>query len=281
MKITISKFAGFCQGVEMAYQTVIDYARQNNNDDNIYILGDLCHNQEVVKKIKSLGIKKISSIKDIQKGTIIITAHGIDREIMLKAENKKLKNIDTTCSKVKRLQQIVYKFYKQGKEIIIFGDKNHKEIKGVNSWCDYHAVVISKVEDLKNIDFAKFKNALLVSQTTQNQKNFMEVAAILRKRIKNLKIFNTICQTTRERQEDIKNLSEKNDAIIVIGDKQSANSTRLFQIAKQKNKNSFFISSAEKLNLKEFAKFKTIGVSAGASAPKWLISKIYDKLNSM
>ncbi|MCK5460253.1 4-hydroxy-3-methylbut-2-enyl diphosphate reductase [Candidatus Parcubacteria bacterium] len=278
MKIIISKFAGFCHGVEMAYQTVIDCAKQNNGD--IYILGDLCHNHEIVKKIESLGIKRIDSINDIQKGTIIITAHGITREIMLKAKSKKLKIIDTTCPKVKKLQQIVHKFYKQGKQIIIFGDKNHKEIKGVNSWCDYQAVIISKIKDLQNIDFAKFRNALFVSQTTQNQKNFMEAAAILRKKIKSLKIFNTICQTTKNRQEDIKNLTEKNDAIIVIGDKHSANSMRLFQISKQKNKNSFFINSAKKLDLKKFAKFNTVGVSAGASAPKWLINKICDKLKT-
>lgn len=280
MKITISKFAGFCNGVEIAYQTVVNFVKQNNNN-NIYILGDLCHNQEIVKKIKSLGIKKINSINSIQKGTIIITAHGIPKDIILKAKNKKLKIIDTTCIKVKRLQQIVYKFYKQGKKIIIFGDKNHKEIKGVNSWCNYQSTIISSVKDLKNIDFSKFENALLVSQTTQNQKNFTEVAAILRKKIKKIKIFNTICQTTRERQEDIKNLAKKNDAIIVIGDKQSANSTRLFQIAKQKNKNSFFISNVKKINLEKFSKFKIIGVSAGASAPEWLIDEICNKLNTI
>ncbi|MEA2065264.1 MAG: 4-hydroxy-3-methylbut-2-enyl diphosphate reductase [Patescibacteria group bacterium] len=276
MKITISKFAGFCQGVEKAYQTVVDYV--GKYDEDIYILGDLCHNQEIVKKIKSLGIKKISSINNIQKGTVIITAHGIEKKIIFKAKNKKLNIIDTTCPKVNRLQQIVHKFYKQGKKIIIFGDKNHKEIKGVNSWCDYQAVIISKIKDLQNIDFSKFKNALFVSQTTQNQKNFMEIADILLKKIKKLKIFNTICQTTKDRQEDIKNLAKKNDAIIVVGDKKSANSTRLFQIAKQKNKNSFFINNVKKLNLKKFSKFKTVGVSAGASAPQWLIDKICDKL---
>ena len=279
MKITISKFAGFCQGVEMAYQTVINHAKQNNGD--IYILGDLCHNHEIVKKIKSLGIKKINSINNIQKGTIIITAHGIAKEIVFKAKSKKLKIIDTTCPKVKRLQQIIFKFYKQGKKIIIFGDESHKEIKGANSWCDYQALIVSKIKDLRNIDFSKFENALFVSQTTQNQKNFMEAAVILQKKIKKMKIFNTICQTTKDRQEDIKNLAKENDAIIVIGDTHSANSTRLFQISKQKNKNSFFINSAKKLNLKKFSKFNTVGVSAGASAPQWLISEIYDKLKTV
>ncbi|MEA2088867.1 MAG: 4-hydroxy-3-methylbut-2-enyl diphosphate reductase [Patescibacteria group bacterium] len=279
MKITISKFAGFCQGAKRAYDISINSAKKNNK--NLYILGDLLHNKHVSDKIKSLGIKKIESTNKIKKGSIIISAHGVSKSIIQEAEKKALNIINTTCPKVIKVQQIVKKYYLDNIFIFIFGDKNHKEVRGINGWCDNNATIISDIKEIKNIDFSKIKNAVIVSQTTQELKKFLQIVKFLRKKIKNLKIFNTICDATKNRQEEAKKISAENDAIIVIGGKKSANSKKLFKIAKENNKNVFFVNSASEINLKNFSDFKKIGITAGASTPDCIIKNVCKKLKTL
>lgn len=308
MDITISKYAGFCEGAKRAYDITIKVAEKNNK--NLYILGDLLHNKHISDEIKSLGIKKVESIKEIKKGSLIISAHGISKSIIQQAEKKALNIINTTCPKVIRIQQIVKKYHQDKATIFIFGDKNHKEVKGINGWCDNKAIIISNVKDVKNIDPALFphniksdeknnlsvyphrkdlkhserywmKEAVIVSQTTQKSKNFLQIAKLLQKKIKNLKIFNTICETTKNRQKEIEKISNKNDAVVVIGGKKSANSRRLYEIAKKNNKNVFFVNNTYEIDLKKFSNFKKIGITAGASTPDWLIKNIYKKLKAL
>lgn len=279
MKITISKYAGFCEGAKRAYDISINSAKKNNK--NLYILGDLLHNKHVSDKIKSLGIKKVESIDKIKKGSIIISAHGVSKNIIRQAEKKALNVINTTCPKVIKVQQLVKKYYKDNIPIFIFGDKNHKEVKGINGWCDNQAIVIADIKEIKNIDLLKIKTAVIVSQTTQELKKFSQTAEFLRKKIKNLKIFNTICDTTKNRQEEVKKISSENDAVVVIGGKKSANSKKLFQIAKKNNKNVFFVNNACEINLKKFSDFKKIGITAGASTPENIIQEIYLKLKTL
>lgn len=279
MKITISKYAGFCEGAKRAYDISINSAKKNNK--NLYILGDLLHNKHVSDKIKSLGIKKVESIDKIKKGSIIISAHGVSKNIIQQAGKKALNVINTTCPKVIKVQQIVKKYYKNNIPIFIFGDKNHKEVKGINGWCDNKAIIIYNIKDIKNIDFSKIKTAVIVSQTTQELKKFLQTAKFLRKKIKNLKIFNTVCDATKNRQEEIKKISAENNAIVVIGGEKSANSKKLYKIAKEKNKNVFFVNNASEINLKKFSDFQKIGITAGASTPENIIQEIYLKLKTL
>lgn len=275
MKITVSKFAGFCSGAKRAYEMTIENAKTNKN---LHILGDLLHNQDIIKKIKSLGIKKIGSVEDVTNGFLIVTAHGDRKEIFDKAKNKGLNIINTTCPKVIKIQQLVKKFYNDGRPIIIFGDKNHKEVQGINGWCDNKALIISNEKDLDRVDFKKLSGAILVSQTTQKSAVFKRITKIIQDKIQNIRIFDTICDATKNRQDEIKKIAKNNDAVIVVGGKKSANSKKLFEIAQSINPKSFFIENAEELKLNNFSGLKSVGITAGASTPDWAIKEVYNKL---
>lgn len=278
MKITVSQFAGFCEGAKRAYEITLASAKENTN---ISILGNLLHNNDIIEKIKSAGIKKIDSIDDINSGSIIITAHGDKKSVIDKAQEKGLNIINTTCPKVIKVQMLVKKFYQDGRPIIIYGDKNHKEVIGINGWCDDTGIIIFTRDDLKDLDFDKLDNAVIVSQTTQPQKNFQKITLMLKEKIKNLQIFDTICNTTKNRQDEVQQLAMDNNAIIIIGSKESANSQKLFEIASNINSNTFFIENADGINQSDLIKFNNIGITAGASTPHWVIEDVIIKIKKI
>ncbi len=277
MKITISKFAGFCPGAKRAYDITTDSAKDNKD---LHILGDLLHNNDIIKKINSLGVKKVSSVEEVGGGKLIITAHGDKKIVFNEAKRKNIEIINTTCPKVIRIQQIVKKFHKDGLPIIIFGDEKHKEVGAINGWCNDKAIIISNKDEIKNLDFEKLEEAIIVSQTTQRSGVFKEITNELEEKIKNLKIFDTICDATKNRQNEVKKLASVNDAIIIIGGKNSANSKKLFEIADKLNDNTFFVENAKELDLKNIKKIESMGISAGASTPDWVIDEIYSQLKN-
>ncbi len=275
MKITVSQFAGFCFGAQRAYKIALE---ETPKSQNLYIKGDLLHNNEVIQKTRKAGIKKIKDVSQIKKGTLIITAHGDGKKVFDSAFKKGIKIINTTCPKVIRVQKLAEKFYKEGRSLIIIGDKNHKEVKGINGWCENKAIIISSDSDLEKLNPRHLKNPVVLGQTTQNLDNFLKMAQKLKKKIKSVKIFNTVCKTTKNRQEEAKELARNHEAVIVIGGKNSSNSRRLFEIASQINPKTFFVENEKEINWKEIKKLKSIGITAGASTPQWIIKKIYQKL---
>ena len=275
MKITISKFAGFSPGAKRAYDITINNAKEKKN---LHILGDLLHNNDIINKVKSIGIRKIDSVKEAKEGYLIITAHGDKRKIFEEAKKKNLEIINTTCPKVIKIQQIVKKFHKDGRPIIIFGDKNHKEVRAINGWCNDKAIIVSSKESLEELDPKKLENAVIVSQTTQRLSVFEKISKELQNKIKNVKIFDTICDATKNRQDEVKKIAKENDGIIVIGGKNSANSKKLFEIANRLNPKTFFVENVKELNFKNFKNLNTVGITAGASTPDWAIQEIYLEL---
>lgn len=275
MKITVSKFAGFCEGSKRAYEMTLESAKLKKD---ISILGDLLHNNDIIKKIKSIGVKKVDSIDDIDNGSLIITAHGAKKSIIDEATKKGLDVINTTCPKVIKVQMLVKKFYQDGLPIIIFGDKNHKEVIGINGWCNDEGIIIFDKNDIDNLDYDKLDNAVIVSQTTQKQQNFQEIVKILQDNIKNLRVFDTICDATINRQEEVQKIAKENKAVIIIGSKGSANSQKLFDIAYNINPNTFFIENAGEIKPEELIKYESIGITAGASTPSWIIEDVIIKI---
>jgi (E)-4-hydroxy-3-methyl-but-2-enyl pyrophosphate reductase len=275
MKITISKFAGFCPGAKRAYDFTIDSAKNNKN---LHILGDLLHNNDIINKINSIGVKKVDSVKEVKNGKLIITAHGDKKIIFDQAKEKNIEIINTTCPKVIKIQQIVKKFHKDGLPIIIFGDKNHKEVRAINGWCDDKAIIINNQEDLDKLNSKKLENAIIVSQTTQRSSIFEKISTELSEKIKNVRVFDTICDATKNRQDEVKKIAKKNDGVIVIGGKNSANSKKLFEISSNLNPKTFFIENIKELNHKALEGLKSIGITAGASTPDWVIQEIYLEL---
>ena len=285
MEIHLSQFAGFCDGVKRAYEMIIalDITRAKKP---IYILGSLAHNADVVKKIHDKGIFKIDLADFLQSkkgeiGTIIITAHGVGPEIFDIAKKKNIKVIDTTCPKVIKVQRLAKVFSSRNYSIILVGDKGHKEVEGINSWGKGKSRIVSTQEDLESLDFSNDKKIVVLSQTTQNEEFFEKAGKFIKNKFPNTQIISTICYTTHNRQGEISKLARKSDLIIVIGSSESANSTRLFEIAKEKNKKTYFIENYEQLKKNWFIGIRKVSVTAGASTPNWVIEEVIKKIRKL
>ncbi len=264
MKITLAKSAGFCFGVEKALNTAFEAAKSNKN---VYMLGDIVHNEDVVKSIKGSGIKTIRSLKNGKGMTLIIRAHGTPASTLRKAKRLGYKIIDATCPMVKEIHKIAKNLENDGYQIIIIGDKKHDEVKGIAGQLKKKALVI---DDLKNIPIPKLqklKKAAIVVQSTQNLEKVLEIVAVLKKYIMDFHFHNTICRPTRTKQQEIKTMPLENDVMIIIGSKTSANTKRLYQISKSLNKHSFWVQSKKDLKKDWFKNAKSVGITSGASTP--------------
>jgi (E)-4-hydroxy-3-methyl-but-2-enyl pyrophosphate reductase len=277
LKITIAKNAGFCFGVKRAY----DLACVNSKYcDDIYILGKLVHNNDVCTDLKKRGIKEVLSIDDARDATIIFTAHGIGPEMYEKAQNNGLKVIDTTCPKVMKAQRLAKAYAEKGFQIIIFGDKEHKEVKSIFEWSGKKAKIVGSLQDAKKLRFYKSKKYCLISQTTQNVQDFKKIRGCLKNKLPHFVFFNTICDSTDKRQKEVRELSGTNNVVIVIGGKDSANSKRLYEISKSIQPKTFFVENSDQLRRVWFSGAKKIAITAGASTPDWAIKKVFKKIRN-
>lgn len=275
IKIVVGRHSGFCFGVKRAY----DLACLNSFDcEKLYMLGKLVHNDDVCAELKKRGIKEVGRLSDVRDGAIIFTAHGVGPDLYEKANRKGLRIIDTTCPKVMKAQRLAQNFVEKGSRVIIFGDKSHKEVKGIEEWSCNKAAIVKDIEAVKKMKLDKKKKYCLISQTTQNVAKFKKIKEYLSKNLPNFSYFNTICDSTDNRQNETRKLAEKNDAVIVIGGRDSANTKRLFEIAKSLNPKSYFIENAKQLKKTWFSDIKKIAISAGASTPEWVIQDVLKKI---
>jgi len=277
-KITIGRHSGFCFGVKRAYDLT---CVNSKNCTDIYILGKLVHNNDVCKDLYKRGIKEIKSLEEIKEGTIIFTAHGIGPAFYQKAIQKNLKIIDTTCPKVMKAQRLAKNHVEKKCEVLIFGDKAHKEVKSIREWSGNKARIIGSLKELQKIKLDKAKKYCLISQTTQNVEEFKKIIAYLQKNLHNFIYFDTICPSTDDRQKEVRKLAKYNDSVIVIGGKDSANSRMLYEIAKSINKKTHFIENAQELKKHWLKDIGTIAISAGASTPEWVITKIVERIKKI
>ena len=273
MKIYISQYSGFCFGVKRAIEIAQKALKRYKN---IYIIEDIVHNQQVSQDLKKQGIKKVKNIEDIpQKSPFLINAHGVSKSIYEKARKRNLKIIDTTCPIVKNIHKKAIKLEKEGYGIIIIGDKNHVEVQAIKGSVK-EGTVVGNAKDLKKIKNIPLKIGC-ICQSTQNIENVASVIYELVKISQELKFINTICKEIEKRQEEIRRLSKKTEAVIIVGSKKSANTSRLFEIAKNINPYTFFIETPQKLK-KEWKRFNSIGVAGGASTPLYLLKEVEKKL---
>jgi 4-hydroxy-3-methylbut-2-enyl diphosphate reductase len=281
-KICLSRYAGFCDGVRRAYEMVetLDISRMKKP---VCMLGSLVHNRDVNKKIKKRGIQEISPefffrsrLGEI--GTLIITAHGAGPNVFKAAGEKKIKVINATCPKVIRVQKLAETYSRRGNKIIIIGDRDHKEVKGIDAWSGEKCLIISQEKDLKKMNFSPKSRIIILSQTTQDKEFFKKTAKKIKEKYSKAKTVPTICDATERRQKEIKKLAARNDLILVIGGKESANSRRLFEIASKINPKTYFIENIKEIKPTWLFGVKKIAVSAGASTPDWIIKEIMDYL---
>ncbi|KKQ52419.1 MAG: Hydroxymethylbutenyl pyrophosphate reductase [Parcubacteria group bacterium GW2011_GWD2_38_11] len=290
MEITLSQYAGFCEGVERAYDIVEKIAKDPKVKRPIFVLGSLVHNEDVVEKIEKMGIQKVhvegpleDFFEKIKKevGTLVITAHGIGPQIYELAKKYKVDLVDTTCPRVVKVQRLAKAFFDRDAQIVIIGEKNHKEVKGIFEWANKRAIFIETDEDLCGFDVDHTKKIAVISQTTQDQEFVDRAAAQISQKYPNAEVVDSICLTTHHRQTEIKQLAQENNVVIVIGSPESANSKRLWEIAKRVNESSYFVQRASEIEKKWFADCKKVAVTAGASTPGWIIEEVMREIKNI
>ncbi len=270
---------GFCFGVrravELAYKALDDYDNQK-----VYSLGPLIHNETVLQKLESKGLLIVNEDKLnlIEIGSvIIIRAHGVSPEIIRFLEEKKCIIIDATCPRVKASQKIVEKHSAQNEVVILTGDKNHGEVKGIAGYASKDFYLVQNATEAENLVKAgcisSKSKTFLLSQTTFSSAEFENISNIIKSKIPDLAVQNTICSATKERQEALIELCKKVDGVVVIGGKTSANTIRLFDIAKKNCNYAVHIQSAEELP-EEIKNLKSVGITAGASTPDEIINSV-------
>ncbi|MCR8699392.1 4-hydroxy-3-methylbut-2-enyl diphosphate reductase [Campylobacter ureolyticus] len=274
MKIELADSYGFCFGVKRAIRIA-----ENTKDSATY--GELIHNAEEINRLKEhFNVKTLNTMQDLEnENSIIIRTHGITKKDLdaFKSQNKKI--IDATCPFVSKPQNIVEKMSKDGYDIVIFGDKNHPEVKGIMSYALKNVFVVLNTDELMN---KKISNKVaVVSQTTKKVEEFTKIVSFLITRSKEVRVFNTICNATLENQKAVEKLAKKADVMIIIGGKNSSNTKQLYLISKQICSDSYHIENESELE-KEWFKGKNLcGISAGASTPDWIIANVSNKIREL
>jgi 4-hydroxy-3-methylbut-2-enyl diphosphate reductase len=272
MEVKLASSYGFCFGVKRA----IKIAQEHTHSAT---MGPLIHNQKEIDRLKSdYNVGLYSSIKEAKPNdTVIIRTHGIPKNDLQKLKDNNVNVINATCPFVTTPQQIVKKMSEDQYSIVIFGDDNHPEVKGVKSYADDVHVVLNASE-LHKINF-KYKKIATVAQTTKQKEKYLDIVNHLILRYKEVRVFNTICDATFENQAATKELSEQVDIMVVIGGKNSSNTKQLFNIASQ-NCQSYLIEDETEVQKEWFDGKKICGVTAGASTPDWIIQKVVDLIKN-
>ncbi|MCX5701435.1 MAG: 4-hydroxy-3-methylbut-2-enyl diphosphate reductase [Candidatus Omnitrophica bacterium] len=271
MKINLAKSAGFCFGVRRAINIALKTASIGKT---VHMLGDIVHNEDVEKQIQESCITKIKNLR-LGKGKIfLVRAHGIDNKTLLKAKKLGYQIIDATCPMVKEIHRIVRHMESECEKIIVIGDKKHDEVRGIVDQLKKRALVIEGLKDIPTKEIKRLKNACVVVQSTQNFKETLKIISFLKNYIRNLSFFNTICQPTRLKQQEVRTMPLKNDLMIIIGSKNSANTKRLYEISKSLNKRTYWINAKRDIRERWFRKVKTVGITAGASTPDYTTKSI-------
>ena len=271
MEIQLAKQHGFCFGVKRAIQIAEEYK-------NSFTFGPLIHNNLEIQRLKNqfnVGLKE--DIEEFKSGDkLIIRTHGIEKENLDYLHQNNIKFIDATCPFVTKLQKTVKEMSRQNYDIVIFGDINHPEIKGVKSYSLKPATVVLNVEELQS---KKFSNKIaLVAQTTRKIEEFQKLATYLIKHYKEVRVFNTICNATFENQIAARELAKEADVMIIIGGKNSSNTKQLINICQSECVSCYHIESEDELKKDWFVNKKLCGITAGASTPDWIIQKVFNKI---
>jgi len=264
MQINLAKSAGFCFGVKRALNIALRLAQSGQN---VEMLGDIVHNEDVARQIYKAGIKKVSALKKGKNKVFLIRAHGMSKSSIEQAARLGYRIIDATCPMVKEIHKIAQEAEKKEYRIIIIGDKLHDEVKGIAGQIRQKAIIISPKAALQKEKLKKIKKAAVVVQSTQKIETVLKIVKELQCLIKKLKFFNTICAPTKIKQEEIKALPLKNDVVIIIGSRASANTKRLYEISKSLNKHSFWVRSKKELQPAWFKGAKKVGITSGSSTP--------------
>ncbi|WP_032121617.1 bifunctional 4-hydroxy-3-methylbut-2-enyl diphosphate reductase/30S ribosomal protein S1 [Clostridium amazonitimonense] len=277
-QVILSQNSGFCFGVKRAVEDAIN--TQKNLSKNIYTLGPLIHNESVIKYLTENNIFPIEleDLETLKEGdTIVIRSHGVPKDTYVKLSEKGFNIVDLTCPFVSNIQNKVSKYSELGYDILIVGDPNHPEVKGINGWCNNKAFIFKNGE----VDVSLPKRVCVVSQTTEKQENWEKVIATVAKECKEFIAFNTICSATEVRQKNAFEISKSVDKMVIVGGRHSSNTNKLYEICKANCEDTIHIETVEDIpeNFLQNHNPYSIGITAGASTPDWIIKEVLNKMN--
>ncbi len=273
VKIITAKRAGFCFGVKRAVDMAFNTAQSSNN---VYTLGPIIHNPQVIEILKSEGVEPISSINDRNIKALIIRTHGVPREVLEQLGRKKYKVIDATCPFVKKAQQYAKLLNEAGYQVVIVGDKEHPEVRGLMSYAGHDVVVVNRSETLPRL-----KNKVgIVVQTTQPLSLLKEIMLDMLEHVKEIKVYNTICNSTALRLKETKAMAMAVDMVLVVGGKNSANTTQLAHLCTSMSVPTYHIETASEIKEEWFSGVQSVGITAGASTPDWIIKEVEERIRN-
>jgi 4-hydroxy-3-methylbut-2-enyl diphosphate reductase len=275
MKINIARSCGFCLGVKRAVRISLETSKK---EKDVYMLGDIVHNEEVSRQIQQAGIKKAKRLKKVKGGVFLIRAHGIPLQTIHQAKRQGYRIIDATCPMVKEIHRIAQRAEQRGYRIIVVGDKNHDEVKGISGQLKKQAMVVESGKEVPPHKIKRIGKAAVLVQSTQNLEKVLKTVQSLKRHIRQLKFYNTICRPTRIKQEEIKRLPLENDLVVIIGSRTSANTKRLYQIARALNKKTYWVQSKAEVKSGWFKGAGSVGIASGASTPDSTTRAVVEKV---
>lgn len=280
MEVIVAKSAGFCFGVRRAVDRVYELT-QTYGERPIYTYGPIIHNDEVVEDLQKKGVRVVNNVEEfslLPKGVVVIRSHGVSRseEATIRSLGHEVE--DMTCPFVKKIHRIADEKSSDGSVIIIAGDEKHPEVKGIVGWCNGKSYVIKDAEDAEKIEISDKKRAVLVAQTTFNYIKFKKLIDAFSKKSYNINCVNTICNATRERQEEAARIASSVDGMLVVGGSHSSNTQKLYEICKRECENTHYIQTAEDLKDQWFLTAEKVGVTGGASTPNKIIEEVLNNV---
>ncbi len=276
MNLLVAKSAGFCFGVRRAVETV--YGETQKPDTKVYTFGPIIHNEEVVHDLEEKGVKVIKDITELPalpRGKVIIRSHGTGRMEQEKIKEYGFEIIDATCPFVKKIHRLVFSYSQKGYTIVIAGNPGHPEVKGILGWVDKgQAYIISSEKDIENLPLKEGEKVCFAAQTTFNYNKYQELVEIIGKKGYDIIVLDTICSATEERQAEAREIACRSDAMIVIGDKHSSNTQKLYEISKKECANTYYIQTSQDMDYHQISSINNVGITAGASTPNYIIEEV-------
>lgn len=276
-EVKVAKSAGFCFGVERAVRLAVSALEESSGP--VYTLGPIIHNPQEVERLKGMGIRMAESLDQVPSGTVVIRSHGAPRGVMEEAQKRGMKVIDATCPLVNRLKERVSELGEEGYQVVIVGESDHPEVMAVLSYAPQSCIVTRSSRGLEGKGLKKKLG--IVAQTTQSLGSLQEVASHCISISQETRVFNTICLATHKRRQEALSLARQVSAMIVVGGKNSANTTKLADAVGHSGTPTYHIESAEEIPALPIPRGVPLGVTAGASTPAWVISEVVKALENL
>jgi (E)-4-hydroxy-3-methyl-but-2-enyl pyrophosphate reductase len=277
MKITVAKTAGFCWGVKRAIDKVMDL--RTKTSDSIQTFGPLIHNPQILEKLDEKGITTSENLDDLSSAYVVVRTHGIPPEERYRIKEKNAKIIDTTCPDVAKIHARIKRSVRSGQNVIIAGHQGHPEIKGIMGYAADMGYLVERVEDVKELP--EMENVGLVSQSTFNKADFKAITDAVKERWPSAEIFNTICDATHDRQDEVRLLAKEVDVMFVIGGRASSNTKRLAEVSEESGTRTYHIETETEIDPESLNNTEHIGVTAGASTPDWIIHNVVEHIRKL